>query len=150
MAISICCSFAFWIKDLKSSKFPNCGWMALCPPYLEPTPHVEPTSPSTVVVVLFFPFLFTSPIGWIGGKYKVSKPIFATRGNKFSQSLNVPWTPWYWDAERGKNSYQVLKRAFFLSTYTLNSLEVFANIFWGWLKKIWWRRSLLASFMASS
>ncbi len=53
-------------KASKSAMVPSSGWTASCPPSALPIAHGEPTSPSTVVRVLFLPLRLTVPIGWIG------------------------------------------------------------------------------------
>ena len=60
----------------------------------------------------------------------------ATLGNNFSQSLKVPCFRSSCEAERGKNSYQVLKSAFFLSTYTFNCEDLFSKNRMGYFLKI--------------
>src|SRR5690554_118856 len=91
--------------------------MALCPPSLLPIAQGDPGSPSLAIGELFFPFLKLSPIGCIGGRYNISKPISAIRGRIRSQSLNVPCRPSSSDVDRGKNSYQALNNANCLSTF---------------------------------
>src|SRR5690606_4503707 len=89
--------------------------MDLCPPSLLPIAHGDPGSSELATNALFFPFRLTSPIGCIGGKYSVSKPIRAIRGSNLSTSLKVPWRPGSDEVDRGNNSYQVLKSAFLRS-----------------------------------
>ena len=47
---------------------PRSGWMASCPPSLDPIAQGEPVSSGPGVRVLFGPLRLTSPIGWIGGR----------------------------------------------------------------------------------
>ncbi len=62
--------------------------------------------------MLFLPLRFVMPIGWIGVKYRTSKPSSAICGT----TLRTPWKP---PQERGKSSYQELKRARSRSTLTV-------------------------------
>ena len=68
MATSMPSSRVRATKESKSSIVPRSGWMASCPPSLEPMAHGEPGSPGPGVSVLFGPLRLTSPIGWIGGR----------------------------------------------------------------------------------
>ncbi len=52
----------------KSSKSPRSGWIASCPPSLDPIAHGDPVSSGPGVSVLLGPLRLTSPIGWIGGR----------------------------------------------------------------------------------
>ena len=96
--------------------------------YCEPISQGEPNSSSLAKVALLIPFRFTSPIGWTGGKYNVSKPILATRVNKALLSLKVACSCVPFD-ERGKNSYHVMYNAFFISTETCKSANLLAKSF---------------------
>ena len=114
-AISRPSSLAWSIMSRNSSSPPRFGSKASWPPCLEPIAHGEPTSPSSGVSVLFRPLRLTSPMGWIGGKYTVSKPMSATRFSCAAVVSHVPWTglpiastP---PVERGNNSYQELTSA---------------------------------------
>ena len=67
------------------------------------------------MTLLLRPLRCTLPIGWIGGRYTMSKPMRATRGNALVAVAKVPCTglpelsqP---PVDRGKNSYHELKRA---------------------------------------
>ena len=77
-------------------------------------PHGLPTSSGEASVVLLRPLRFTSPIGWIGGRYSTSKPIASTRSSRSIASRSVACSsvgasPLH--GERGKNSYHALNRA---------------------------------------
>ena len=99
-------------KASKSSNVPRSGWIASWPPSSEPIAHGEPGSPSSVTRVLFGPLRLTFPIGWIGGRYRMSKPISATASRRLAAVAKVPETTLpvagstYAPSERGKNSYQ--------------------------------------------
>src|SRR6185295_12270908 len=66
-ATSIPSSWARFTSAVKSAIVPSSGWIASWPPSLEPMAHGDPTSHDAATRVLFGPFRFTSPIGWIGG-----------------------------------------------------------------------------------
>ena len=92
-AISMRCSFACPTRSLKSFSVPNPGCTALCPPSADPTAHGEPGSSCEHLTELFFPLRNFLPIGWIGGRYRISKPMRAISGRMRSISLNVPCCP---------------------------------------------------------
>ena len=59
------------------------------------------------------------PIGWIGGKYRTSKPIWRMSGRRAITSSNVPCRFGSPDCERGNSSYQLANSACGRSTSTL-------------------------------
>ena len=83
----------------------------MCPPPFPPIAHGLPTSPGSGVSVLFLPFLFVTPIGWIGGRYTTSNPSFASSGSARSTPAKPP-------QDRGKSSYQEPNAASSRSTST--------------------------------
>ena len=102
----------------KSFSVPSAGWIALCPPSSAPIAHGLPGSSAAGTSVLLRPLRLTRPIGWIGGKYRTSKPSAAMRGSRASQSENVPCPLPGGPHERGNISYQLEKRARSGSTMT--------------------------------
>src|SRR5438128_1250271 len=84
--------------------------MALCPPSAAPIAHGLPGSSGVEVVELFLPLRKVRPIGWIGGKYTMSKPIDAAYSSRAMLVRNVPCSPRA-PVDRGKNSYQALNCA---------------------------------------
>ena len=59
----------------KSSIVPRPGSTASCPPASPPIAHGLPDRPGPASSVLFRPLRKARPIGWIGGRYRTSKPI---------------------------------------------------------------------------
>ena len=66
--------------------------------------------------MLFGPFRFVKPMGWIGGRYRTSNPSFLSSGSLAMQSLKVPCLPGTRPWERGNISYHAANSADFLST----------------------------------
>ena len=60
------------------------------PPSSDPIAHGLPGSSGPAVVVLFDPLRLVRPIGWIGGRYKTSKPSSAMSGTSAATSRSVP------------------------------------------------------------
>src|SRR5262249_42084962 len=60
------------------------------PPSSDPIAHGEPTSVSLATRALLRPLRLTRPIGWIGGRYTMSKPIAATAGSRLAAVAKVP------------------------------------------------------------
>ena len=78
-------------------------------------------SPATAPVAPLRP---VRPIGWIGGRYKTSKPICCDVIQAVTHVGEGAVAPATGEAERGNISYQVLNRAFGGSTATLKDLRV--------------------------
>src|SRR6478672_13659334 len=104
IAISTPCSWQVATSRSKSSSVPSSGATASWPPSCEPMPYTLPGSPGPATSVLLAPLRFVLPIGWIGVKYRTSKPSSAICGT----TLRTPSKP---PQLRGKSSYQELKRA---------------------------------------
>src|SRR5689334_23125033 len=115
-ATSTFASFAAATIASKSSHVPRSGWIASCPPPSEPIAHGEPTSSGSGVNELLRPLRFDTPIGWIGGRYRTSKPSSATRGRTSATPRKPPH-------ERGNSSYHAPNRASTRSTSTSYAAE---------------------------
>ncbi|MNT59443.1 hypothetical protein D3C72_1969570 [compost metagenome] len=55
-------------------------------------------------------------MGWMGGKYKTSKPMSRIIGRRSCTSLKVPWRSGSSVTERGNSSYQLANCAWIRST----------------------------------
>ncbi|MDT4861140.1 hypothetical protein FQZ97_957320 [compost metagenome] len=144
-AISRPCSPARATRWRKSSAVPSAGRIAVCPPSAAPIAQGLPTSSGPACSALLGPLRCSRPMGWIGGKYSTSKPMAAMAGRRASTSLKVPCTPGAGPVERGKSSYQVLKRARSRSANSGSSTE--------WRTACWrsgWRRASSAYSSSSA
>src|SRR6516162_2210184 len=97
--------------------------MDLWPPSADPMAQGLPISSGCAGTELFFPFRNVLPIGWMGGRYRTSKPMEAITGSHFSQSRKVPWRCGSDEQDLGNTSYHVENRAFSRSTIILKSLS---------------------------
>ena len=95
------------------------GGSAVCPPSGPPIAQGTPGSSGPELVTLFAPLRNVVPIGWIGGRYRTSKPSPCTYARRSMTSRSVPWRPGFGDVERGNSSYQLEKRAWTGSTTML-------------------------------
>ena len=95
----------------KSSSVPSSGAIAVWPPSADPIAHGLPGSSGPGSSVLFGPLRSVTPIGWIGGRYTMSKPISATAERRFVAPANPP-------SLRGNSSYQAPWAASGRSTHT--------------------------------
>src|SRR6266511_1510636 len=90
-------SRAIWIpwaaaaatRRSNSPNVPRSGWIAVCPPSSPPMAHGEPTTPGPREGALLGPLRRVRPIGWVGGRYRMSNPSPATYGSRCSRRLSV-------------------------------------------------------------
>src|SRR6266508_3186554 len=68
--------------------------------------HGLPGSVGPAASVLFGPFRWVRPMGWMGGRYTTSKPMRWISWSRWTQSAKVPCAPGMRPWERGKSSYQ--------------------------------------------
>jgi hypothetical protein len=134
IAISILRRRAERSRCLKSASVPSSARIAVWPPSFAPMPQGLPTSSGSPIGTLFFPFLLVRPMGWIGGRYTTLKPIDAMSSRRSSTSTKVPCFPGVAPAERGKSSYQELKRARSRSTNAGNGPDSQAPSRAAWLR----------------
>src|SRR6266542_1140380 len=73
--------------------------------------HGLPGSVGPAASVLFGPFRWVRPMGWMGGRYTTSKPMRWISWSRWTQSAKVPCAPGMRPWERGKSSYQAPQRA---------------------------------------
>ena len=97
--------------------------MAVWPPSSLPTAQGLPGSSGPHTRLLFFPFRCVRPMGWMGVRYRTSKPMAAMAGRRASASRKVALRPGTVPCDRGKISYQAPKRAFSRSTQTGHSTQ---------------------------
>ncbi len=88
---------------------PSSGWTASWPPVSSPIAQGEPGSSGPAMSELLAPLRLVRPIGWIGGRYRMSKPSSASRGSWALTPISPP-------QERGNSSYQLPNLALRRST----------------------------------
>src|SRR3954454_22910278 len=106
---SMPCVLAVLQRLTTSAWVPSSGWTASWPPSSAPIAYGEPGSSGPAVRLLLRPLRLLRPIGWMGSRYRTSKPRSAISGISFSVAFRPP-------QERGNSSYQAPKRAFTRST----------------------------------
>src|SRR5215207_7488632 len=85
--------------------------MAVWPPSTPPIAQGLPGSSGAATSELLRPLRLVVPIGWMGGKYRTSKPRSAIWGMRAAASRNLALLVGSGPADRGNISYHVLKRA---------------------------------------